>query len=61
MRGSREVEMKFSDELPSITCPKCGFRSHNINDIRQRYCGNCHAFHDDPIANPAGVAAPKRP
>jgi protein-arginine kinase activator protein McsA len=32
---------------PSITCPRCGMTSYNPNDIRERYCGNCHAYHDD--------------
>ena len=31
---------------PHITCPKCGMTSYNANDIRERYCGNCHQFHD---------------
>jgi len=30
----------------SITCPRCGRTSFNPNDIEQRYCGNCHRFHD---------------
>lgn len=30
---------------PSITCPKCGKRSYHPDDIRNQYCGNCHAFH----------------
>jgi protein-arginine kinase activator protein McsA len=29
-----------------ITCPQCGMTSYNPNDIRYRYCGNCHQFHD---------------
>ena len=32
---------------PYIVCPKCGMVSHNPNDVRERYCGNCHAFHED--------------
>ena len=35
------------DQQPYIVCPKCGMVSHNPNDVRERYCGNCHAFHDD--------------
>lgn len=31
----------------SITCPKCGMTSHNPNDVRERYCGNCQVFIDD--------------
>jgi hypothetical protein len=33
-------------EQPYIVCPKCGMVSHNPNDVRERYCGNCHSFHD---------------
>lgn len=29
---------------PSFTCPHCGAVSFNPNDIRERYCGACHAF-----------------
>ena len=32
---------------PYIACPKCGMVSHNPNDVRERYCGNCHGFHID--------------
>lgn len=28
----------------SIRCPKCQMVSHNPNDVREGYCGNCHAF-----------------
>lgn len=28
----------------SYTCPRCGFTSHNENDERYSYCGNCHDF-----------------
>ena len=28
----------------SYTCPRCFQISHNPNDERERYCGNCHAF-----------------
>jgi hypothetical protein len=31
---------------PSITCPRCGRVSYHPTDIRQRYCGHCHEFHD---------------
>jgi hypothetical protein len=26
----------------AYTCPKCGMTSHNPNDEREGYCGNCH-------------------
>jgi hypothetical protein len=35
---------------PSITCPRCGATSYNPHDLAHRYCGRCHAFHDDPAA-----------
>lgn len=25
-----------------ITCPRCGMTSHNPDDERTGYCGNCH-------------------
>lgn len=31
----------------TITCLHCGVTSHNQNDVRERYCGNCHKFHED--------------
>lgn len=39
-------------EYPSITCPKCGMTSYHPDDIRYRYCGNCHGYHDDLDAAP---------
>lgn len=32
------------DKPLSITCPKCGRTSYNLNDVKQRYCGACHVF-----------------
>jgi hypothetical protein len=34
-------------ELPFV-CPRCGAKSYNLNDLRERYCGRCHVFVDDP-------------
>lgn len=34
---------------PSIVCLPCGRRSFNPTDIRQRYCGRCHRFHDPEL------------
>lgn len=31
----------------SITCHTCGRTSHNLNDVRNRFCGWCHVFHQD--------------
>jgi hypothetical protein len=31
----------------TITCPHCGRVSHSPADIRERYCGACHRFHNE--------------
>jgi hypothetical protein len=31
----------------AIQCLKCNAKSRHPLDIAQRYCGNCHVFHDD--------------
>jgi hypothetical protein len=28
-------------------CLRCGFTSYNDNDVRERYCGNCHRYERD--------------
>jgi hypothetical protein len=48
----KEMEQRLFDAFqipkerltPSITCLHCGMTSYNINDVRNRYCGNCHIF-----------------
>src|SRR5262245_1802653 len=30
------------EQVPSTTCPRCGFTSYNPNDIREKYCVQCH-------------------
>jgi hypothetical protein len=30
----------------NYTCPHCGMVSHNLNDVRERYCGFCHRWAD---------------
>lgn len=30
--------------MSSFTCPTCGRTSANPNDVREGYCGACHAF-----------------
>jgi len=34
----------------AIKCLVCGMVSYNKNDIEQKYCGNCHQFHDIMMA-----------
>ena len=36
---------------PSITCPFCKRVSYHPEDVRHRYCGACHRFHDDELPN----------
>jgi len=33
---------------PSIRCKTCKRRSFNLTDVRERFCGRCHKFHDSP-------------
>ena len=54
-RLDREAEMNALAkrcQWPSITCPKCGRTSYNVNDIEQGYCGQCHAWTADRSAAP---------
>lgn len=30
-----------------IKCFTCGLTSWNEHDIKEKYCGNCHKFHED--------------
>jgi hypothetical protein len=36
----------ISTDGSSITCTQCGATSYNKNDIKSRYCANCHEFHE---------------
>ncbi len=36
----------------AIRCRRCGHTSYHPEDVRQRYCGACHRFHDDPEPPP---------
>lgn len=45
--GKETYEMMTGiPDTPGIRCRVCGMVSCNPNDIENRYCGNCHAFHD---------------
>lgn len=37
------------DQVPKTTCPRCHKTSFNHNDVREKYCGNCHAFYHDQV------------
>lgn len=38
---------KEPSNQPSIVCPHCKKRSFHPMDVSQRYCGFCHAYHDE--------------
>lgn len=29
-----------------IECLRCGMTSYHPTDVQERYCGNCHVFHE---------------
>lgn len=37
-----QAAIKRAESEQSFTCPVCGRKSYNANDIREGYCGNCH-------------------
>jgi hypothetical protein len=46
------------DDGTAIKCHYCNLVSHNIDDVRQRYCGNCMRFHEDePLPIPPHIKA----
>ena len=32
-----------------ISCKQCGSKSRNRQDIQEKYCNNCHTFHDKDL------------
>ena len=40
-QGVRFVMSK--EDQPSFTCPQCGATSHHPMDVKEGYCGRCHA------------------
>ena len=43
-----KLEMwKNPEEFDHIKCPKCRGVSYNTNDIKHKYCGHCHEWHED--------------
>jgi hypothetical protein len=39
-----------------IRCHTCGLTSYHPEDVRSRYCGHCHVFHEER-AGPGGAIA----
>lgn len=45
---SPDPKAEFPIEVwPSWTCPHCGAKSYNPEDVEKHYCGRCHHFCDD--------------
>ena len=43
---NQRTTFTIDEKRGSITCHKCGLTSYNPNDVRGRYCGKCHHYHD---------------
>ena len=43
---SEGYEVVFENGQKGIKCLKCHLISFNEHDIKHKYCGNCHVFHD---------------
>lgn len=41
------------DRRPSFTCPDCGRTSYHPEDVKNSYCGNCHAFKPEEQPDPS--------
>ncbi|MBA7533406.1 hypothetical protein ES705_25645 [subsurface metagenome] len=35
----------------AIKCLICGLISYNLNDVKSKYCGHCHIFHEELYMN----------
>lgn len=44
------IQKKYDDiiklDFPHIICPQCKAVSYNDNDIKYKFCGNCHEWHE---------------
>jgi hypothetical protein len=49
--GGRTVQLAVAACLPVHRCPHCGKTSASPEDIKERYCGACSHFCDDPIGD----------
>jgi len=41
------VTYRIEQQGAAITCLRCGVTSHHPEDVKNRYCGRCHVFHED--------------
>lgn len=45
--GCSTYTLGTKGDAPAIVCLCCGLGSSNPNDIEQKYCGFCHAWHSE--------------
>ncbi len=49
LRGMADtIEAGNARRILAYVCPRCGRASSHPMDIANRYCGNCHAWENDP-------------
>lgn len=41
------VRFVILEEGKAIRCQTCGLTSWHPEDVKNRYCGKCHVFHED--------------
>ena len=44
------LALATADGRPSITCPQCERTSWHPDDIRNGYCGGCHAYTGEMVS-----------
>jgi hypothetical protein len=47
-----EPTYEIVDNGKAILCLRCMRISHHPTDVKNRYCGFCHRFHNDPLPPP---------
>ena len=52
MANPEREQQSAQAQAQSIVCPDCLRRSCNPDDVVNRYCGACNAFHDELLARP---------
>jgi len=52
---SFERTYEIAADGKSITCKLCLKTSYHLVDVRERYCGFCHEFHDERALRKAMV------
>ena len=49
MLWNARVTYKISEDGRSIKCFRCSMTSHHPEDVKRKYCGKCHEYHDATI------------